>query len=182
MRKQIAIAAALAVVITAANTTAHDGDDHKARSDDGTAFTSAIPQLSVKSVEASIEHYTAVLGFVKNWDWPDDSEDKDFASVSNGDVTLFFAESDGDAQPYAVYYTVADVDRLYARYKAAKADITGEPADKPWGMREFLVADPDGHVLRIGQPLEHDHEDHEDQGDHEDHEDHEDHGEGHDHD
>jgi hypothetical protein len=26
--------------------------------------------------------------------------------------------------------------------------------DKPWGLREFAVIDPDGNLLRIGQLLE----------------------------
>jgi hypothetical protein len=26
-------------------------------------------------------------------------------------------------------------------------------ADKPWGMREFAIIDPDGNLLRIGQTL-----------------------------
>jgi hypothetical protein len=31
--------------------------------------------------------------------------------------------------------------------------ITEPPTDKPWGMREMLVEDMDGHTLRIGAPL-----------------------------
>jgi uncharacterized glyoxalase superfamily protein PhnB len=27
------------------------------------------------------------------------------------------------------------------------------PEDKPWGMREFAVVDPDGSLLRIGTPV-----------------------------
>lgn len=40
---------------------------------------------------------------------------------------------------------------------AAGAEIRQEPADRPWHAREMLVADPDGHVLRIGGPAEGDH-------------------------
>jgi len=28
-----------------------------------------------------------------------------------------------------------------------------QPADKPWGMREFYVFDPSGDLLRVGQAL-----------------------------
>ena len=52
-----------------------------------------------------------------------------------------------------VYYGVDDVDRLHEEYLAAGAEIRQEPADRPWA-REMLVADLDGHVLRIGGPVE----------------------------
>ncbi len=48
--------------------------------------------LNDPSVEASIEHYTAVLGFNKDWDWPEE-EDKTFASVSNGVATIYLTEN-----------------------------------------------------------------------------------------
>ena len=35
---------------------------------------------------------------------------------------------------------------------AAGATIKKEPVDEPWGAREMLVEDLDGHVLRIGGP------------------------------
>ena len=120
-------------------------------------FTAMTPILNVASVEASIEHYTSVFGFEKEWDWPDEEEDKTFASISNGKARLFLAENNQGARPVWIYYGVDDVDALHQRYLAAGAEIRQEPADRPWHAREMLVADPDGHVLRIGGPAEGDH-------------------------
>ena len=53
----------------------------------------------------------------------------------------------------SIEYNLADVDALHKEYQASGADITQPPTDKPWGMREMLVKDIDGHVLRIGQPI-----------------------------
>ncbi len=131
---------------------------------DDTSFTSIIPVLSVRSVDGSIEYYTTVLGFDKDWEWPFGEGEKTFGSVSHGAVTVFFNKrKDQEARPFCVYYYVKDVDKLNEVYKTAGANITEEPTDKPWRMREMLVTDPDGHVLRIGSPLEHEHE-HEDGG------------------
>ena len=115
-----------------------------------TAFTAITPILNVRSVEASIEHYTSVLGFKKDWDWPAENEDKTFASISNGEVNIFLAENAQGARPVWIYYGVGDVDELHEAYTAAGADIKQKPVDQPWGAREMLVVDKDGHILRIG--------------------------------
>lgn len=42
-----------------------------------------------------------------------------------------------------------EVDELYHRWREAGAKILAEPEDKPWHLREFRVADPDGNQLRV---------------------------------
>jgi len=56
------------------------------------------------------------------------------------------------------YLRVLDVDSVYRAAQAARLPATGIPRmdtleDKPWGLREFAVVDPDGNLLRIGQIL-----------------------------
>ncbi|MDE2740341.1 MAG: glyoxalase superfamily protein [Gemmatimonadota bacterium] len=116
-----------------------------------TAFTAMTPILNVASVEASIEHYTSVLGFNKDWDWPAEEDDKTFASISNGEVHVFLSENSQGARPVWIYYNIGDVDKLHEEYAEAGAVVTQEPVDRPWGAREMLVEDLDGHVLRIGE-------------------------------
>lgn len=43
----------------------------------------------------------------------------------------------------------AEVDGLFAEWKAAGAKVVLEPEDKPWKLREFTVADPDGNLIRV---------------------------------
>ena len=143
------IVAAVVVIGIAVGAVAHE--DHAGESGP-TAFTAMTPILNVASVEASIEHYTSVLGFNKDWDWPAEEEDKTFASISNGAVHVFLAENGQGARPVWIYYNVGDVDKLHEEYAAAGATIKQEPVDEPWGAREMLVEDLDGHVLRIGGP------------------------------
>ena len=121
------------------------------------SFKGATPILDVESVERSIAYYTGKLGFTKVFDWPDDAEDKTFASVANGDVGVFLAETDQPIKPVWVYYSVNDADSVHAAYVAAGVTIIEAPNDKPWGDREFLAADLDGNVLRIASALPHDH-------------------------
>ena len=155
-RTQAPLIPAVLTAVSFAPVAAHDGHAHDA--DTPTAFRAATPILNVASVEDSIEHYTDVLGFELHWDWSNDEPDKTFASIVNGAVEVFLCERCQGGDETWVYYNVADVDALHERYRASGAEITEAPADRPWGMREMLVEDLDGHVLRIGQPIKDDHE------------------------
>ena len=157
------IAAAVVLAGIAIGVGAHEDHDEAS---EPTAFTAMMPILNVASVEASIEHYTSVLGFNKDWDWPAEEEDKTFASISNGTVHVFLSENSQGTRPVWIYYNVGDVDKLHEEYAAAGANITQVPSDKAWGAREMLVEDLDGHVLRIGgPPSEGEHDEAEEGGD-----------------
>ena len=43
----------------------------------------------------------------------------------------------------------AEVDALYAEWNASQAIIVSPPEDKPWNLREFTIADPDGNRIRV---------------------------------
>ena len=43
----------------------------------------------------------------------------------------------------------AEVDELFAQWKAAQAKIVSEPEDKPWKLHEFMAADLDGNLIRV---------------------------------
>jgi uncharacterized glyoxalase superfamily protein PhnB len=43
----------------------------------------------------------------------------------------------------------AEIDELFAQWKAAHAKIVSEPEDKPWKLREFMAADLDGNLIRV---------------------------------
>jgi uncharacterized glyoxalase superfamily protein PhnB len=51
--------------------------------------------------------------------------------------------------PY-VAVAVANVDALYARAKAAGAEIVTEIADQDYGSRDFCCRDPEGHLWNFG--------------------------------
>jgi uncharacterized glyoxalase superfamily protein PhnB len=49
-----------------------------------------------------------------------------------------------------VYVGVSDADALHDELRARGAVVRHPPTNYPWGARELQVADPDGHVLRLG--------------------------------
>jgi len=79
------------------------------------------------------------------------------AGISRGDCRLFitnrrFRESYGNMGRMLFWLNLeskAEVDKLFAEWRAAHAKIVSEPEDKPWKLREFMVADPDDNLIRV---------------------------------
>jgi catechol 2,3-dioxygenase-like lactoylglutathione lyase family enzyme len=53
--------------------------------------------------------------------------------------------------PFGLYLYLEDVDTLAAEFRS---EIIGKtaPEDKPWGMYEFALSDPDQTLVRVGWP------------------------------
>lgn len=51
-----------------------------------------------------------------------------------------------------VHFQTDDLDATFQKLQAAGAEIVQEPADQPWGTRDFAVRDPSGNLVRIDQP------------------------------
>ncbi|WP_326654955.1 MULTISPECIES: VOC family protein [unclassified Streptomyces] len=74
-----------------------------------------------------------------------------------GGIMLGSAKQDGedDAWPlcpgsFGAYAVTADPDRLYARAKAAGAEITSELRETDYGSRDFAALDPEGNRWSFG--------------------------------
>ena len=52
----------------------------------------------------------------------------------------------------AVSFLVSDVDATTAAAEKAGAEVIDAPADQPWGERQSVLTDPDGHVLCLMAP------------------------------
>jgi len=116
----------------------------------------AIPILPARDLDETRAFYEC-LGFRAAGWWP--SEFGGYAILVRGDLSMhFFAFEDlSPAKNYAqCYWRVKDVDALYAECHAAGVPRSGTPRlgpveDKPWGMREFAITDPNGNLVRVGQ-------------------------------
>lgn len=47
---------------------------------------------------------------------------------------------------------VEDIDSVFAEFEARGVRVDEPPTDRPWGVRNFYVTDPDGHVVEFEQP------------------------------
>jgi catechol 2,3-dioxygenase-like lactoylglutathione lyase family enzyme len=117
----------------------------------------AIPTLPSRSVAATVAFYKG-LGFEGGVHEFNSS----YAILRRGAVELHFFTHEElvPAQSSAgCYIRVLDVERIYRDWSASQLPRKGIPRmdsleDKPWGLREFAIVDPDGNLLRIGQIIE----------------------------
>lgn len=114
-------------------------------------FIKSNPILYSSDVVRSLKYYTEVLKFEESWQWGDPT---DFGGVVRDDVEVFFCLN-GQGHPRTwLAIMIDDVDDYYQTIKENGAKILSEPESKEWFMREMLVEDPDGHVLRFGHRIE----------------------------
>lgn len=114
--------------------------------------------LAVRDVVEAVRFYVDVLGFGGEWLW---GEPPTFGGVrapagdgGPGAHIMFNRMPDVAARVdgHQHWVRVDDPDGFYEKHKSAGAEIVDEIADRPWGMREYVVRDPNGYRLRFAGP------------------------------
>lgn len=116
----------------------------------------AIPILPSRSVSDTVAFYKR-LGF----DGGAHAFDRGYGILKRGCVELHFfthKELVPTESSAGCYIRVLDVEEFYRSCTSTHLPSTGIPRmevleDKPWGLREFAVVDPDGNLIRIGQVI-----------------------------
>jgi uncharacterized glyoxalase superfamily protein PhnB len=99
-----------------------------------------VPELPVADVEKAQRYYRDTLGFEVGWLYPG----KDIGAVSRGAVAIFFRRREPPFEPAVHWVFADDVDATYAELQSSGANIVEPLERKPWGLRQFTVADLDG--------------------------------------
>ncbi len=123
-----------------------------------------IPLLPCRSIDDQLAFYES-LGFEVTYR---QKAPNMYASVQRGAIELHFFVLKGyePADSYSTCYVlVSDIDRLYVDFRAGlkqslgRVPTRGIPRigalrDMSYGVRQFLLTDPGGNIIRIGRPLE----------------------------
>jgi len=114
----------------------------------------AVPILAVKDLTAAIEFYSR-LGFTGRRY----REGDDYTFLRRDRFEIHLCQSDmvvAKQNPgNGVYFYLAhgSAASLEAEFRAAGASILSPLAPREWKMNEFVLADPDGNLLRFGEEL-----------------------------
>lgn len=126
------------------------------------------PILNVSSVLDS-QAWFEKLGWRAGFQW-DSGDGVGFGSVCSDKAEIFLCvgaqgsrgtvmpKFPGDDQTDGVWMSwwvdsPAEVDALHATALSLGMTVTYPPTDEPWGVREFHLRHPDGHMFRIGAGL-----------------------------
>jgi DNA-binding transcriptional MerR regulator len=115
-----------------------------------TSWLHLMPHLPVSDMERSIAYYQEALGLRLAWR----TADGGLAALASGEIeTLLLVPWKHSSAPptYSGYVYVEDPDALCAEYQQAGARVVDPVASRPYGMRDFVVTDPDGHRFRLGR-------------------------------
>ena len=124
------------------------------RREDRRTFRSAIPILPSADIERTIEFWRPV-GF-------EVVERYDGYLLTHGDgVELHFTLDTGNAEPGSgtvrrpgsAFVHVRSASALWKRLRSADVPGVGPVEDQDYGLREFVVTDPDGNRVRFGSPV-----------------------------
>lgn len=119
------------------------------------------PEFFVRDIAASLRFYIDQLGFRTV------RRESGFAVVALGDAHLLLATPDETVPAMAnwlaagprgvgvhIRIMVDAVDTLYQQASASDATVVRELDDRAYGLRDFIIADPDGFLLRFASPIE----------------------------
>ena len=124
-------------------------------------FLSVTPNLVVRDIAASLVFYRDVLGFTAGESVPD-TPPYLFIMLARDGVPVFLNDVKAASHDFpamaatppggtcTMFFIVTDVDALHAAV-APKATVVMPLETQFYGMREFSVTDPDGHLITFAE-------------------------------
>jgi len=111
--------------------------------------------LAVQDLKISTQFYTEVLGFQQE---PVDAQGWSFLSkgcfkLMLGECADEVAAAETGNHSWFVRLMLDGLDDYHREIASRGAEVIAEPADKRWGLREFVIRTPDGHRIMFAEPI-----------------------------
>ena len=106
--------------------------------------------FQVADLDRALRYYTEVLDFTE------DFRHGLYAGVKFGPVLIHLNGNETHLKPVggsALYIFCDEVDTYFASIQAKGAIVKFAPMDEPYGLRDFMIADPDGNHVNFGCEL-----------------------------
>lgn len=115
-------------------------------------FGRAAPTISVTDIASALAFYVGVLGFTKTFE---NGDPVGFVILQRDAAELHLtrtADHRASVQNVA-HLLVEDAQALYDHLIAHDTRIVKRLRDAPYGLRQFVFADPDGNRIDVGEVL-----------------------------
>ena len=118
-------------------------------------ISGVIPQLRTTDLKSSIRFYTTKLGLQLEFEYHDfyagiraGNQVFHLKLVDEKDPSIRFAE---DGEHFHPYLETTDVAATAAALRANGVSLVKDVHDTPWGAREVVIKDDQGHTLYLGE-------------------------------
>lgn len=129
-------------------------------------LNSLIPELSVTNIDLSLSFYLGILSFKLEYE----RKENKFALLSKEDAQIMIEQRNGYWEtgnllyPFGrginLQFIISDVEELYSKIKTNDYPVKFElqenwyrAVNKLIGLKEFLLMDPDGYLIRFAQHI-----------------------------
>jgi catechol 2,3-dioxygenase-like lactoylglutathione lyase family enzyme len=112
-------------------------------------FGRVAPAIPVVDLERALRFYRDALGFTVTFTKGDPVS---FAVISQHGAQLHLGVQPAKAGSAHAHIMVDDLDAVYERLLRAGAAVRQPPKVQEWGLRDIVVADPDGNTFEIAEP------------------------------
>jgi uncharacterized glyoxalase superfamily protein PhnB len=114
----------------------------------GFQITGHATVLYVKDMLKSLAYYRDTLGFSVQFSW---EEPPQYVCLYLGEAAIHLNSYKPPDATSEICIFCKGVDALHDDLATRGAKITRDLTTHPYGMRDFIVTDPDGHQLIMGQ-------------------------------
>lgn len=117
-----------------------------------TVFAFSVPVLPARDVEAAMSFFESVLGFRRAFSR---GEPTAYGGIKRDGTEIHFYSCDDNhvLENSGCRVRVDGIDALYARcMNRGVVHPEGKLNEKPWGLREFVMLNPDGVIVTFFQP------------------------------
>jgi len=112
-------------------------------------FSRVAPSIYIADIDRALRFYRDVLGF--SLECIDEPPMR--AVVTQGSAILHFDLQPAKADSSRTHIMVDDLDGVCERLRRAGTDLIQQPTIQEWGLRDIAVADPDGNVFELAEPV-----------------------------
>ncbi len=105
------------------------------------------PVFQVSNLDASLGYYVKILGFAEDFRFGE------YAGVKLGKVSIHLCAHTFHERPVgggSAYIFSDEIDSYYETVTKNGAQVKAPIEDRPYGMRDFTLIDPDGNHLGFG--------------------------------